>query len=245
MIKTRILVSSEYQHLEKFVEALPRIFESEGTTIWRKRNEVKVFEVEGVRINVKRYCIPPFFFNRIVYLLFRRPKAVRAYEFATLLLSKEIDTPAPIAYSVARKGLLMWYSYFVSLHLDDITSVGELCEKGLDEPCRDILTSLGRYTASLHDKGIYHKDYSSVNILYHPLAEQPQFCLVDINRMRFGEVTMEQGCTNLERLNCTEEMLTIVAQSYATARGFNPDECVQIALKAQAAYATKQRRKHR
>ncbi len=244
MIKTRILVSREYQQLEKFVEDLPRIFESEGETIWRKRNEVKVFEVNGLRVNVKRYCIPPFFFNRIVYLLFRRPKAVRAYEYATYLLSKDIATPAPIAYSVARKGLLMWYSYFVSLHLDDITSLSELCEGGLDEPCHELLSSFGRYTASLHDKGIYHKDYSSANILYRPTSE-PHFCLVDINRMRFGEVTMEQGCTNLERLSCTEQMLSIVAQSYATARGFDPYQCTQIALKAQKTYATRLRRKVR
>ena len=65
----------------------------EGKTIYKARNEIKVFEVDGVELNVKRYRVP-LLINRVIYRFFRQPKAVRAYEYALRLVAKGFETPA-------------------------------------------------------------------------------------------------------------------------------------------------------
>src|SRR6478736_5146940 len=62
-----------------------------------KRNIIKLFELEGKTINVKSFKVPNLI-NKIVYKYFRKSKARRSFEYATLLLENEIGTPKPIAY---------------------------------------------------------------------------------------------------------------------------------------------------
>ena len=79
------VINPAYGRFEDFVRRVPRIFSEEGKTIYKARNEIKVFEVDGVELNVKRYRVP-LLINRIIYRFFRRPKAVRAYEYALRLV---------------------------------------------------------------------------------------------------------------------------------------------------------------
>lgn len=96
------IINPAYGRFEDFVRRVPRIFSEEGKTIYKARNEIKVFEVDGVELNVKRYRIP-LLINRVIYRFFRQPKAVRAYEYALRLVAKGFETPAPIAYILFRK----------------------------------------------------------------------------------------------------------------------------------------------
>ena len=93
------VINPAYGRFEDFVRRVPRIFSEEGKTIYKARNEIKVFEVDGVELNVKRYRVP-LLINRIIYRFFRRPKAVRAYEYALRLVAKGFETPAPIELMV-------------------------------------------------------------------------------------------------------------------------------------------------
>ncbi|UQT33368.1 hypothetical protein M5E82_18220 [Parabacteroides distasonis] len=52
------IINPAYGRFEDFVRRVPRIFSEEGKTIYKARNEIKVFEVDGVELNVKRYRIP-------------------------------------------------------------------------------------------------------------------------------------------------------------------------------------------
>src|SRR6187431_379834 len=62
-----------------------------------KRNVIKLFESEGMTMNIKSFKIPSLI-NKITYRYFRKSKARRSYEYAMLLLEKGIGTPQPIAY---------------------------------------------------------------------------------------------------------------------------------------------------
>ena len=95
------VINPAYGRFEDFVRRVPRIFSEEGKTIYKARNEIKVFEVDGVELNVKRYRVP-LLINRIIYRFFRRPKAVRAYEYALRLVAKGFETPAPVSYTHLR-----------------------------------------------------------------------------------------------------------------------------------------------
>lgn len=99
------IINPAYGRFEDFVRRVPRIFSEEGKTIYKARNEIKVFEVDGVELNVKRYRIP-LLINRVIYRFFRQPKAVRAYEYALRLVAKGFETPAPICLLsfLGRKG---------------------------------------------------------------------------------------------------------------------------------------------
>lgn len=70
----KIIVNPAYEHLRKFVESIPDIFESEGRVIYSGRNLIKVMTVDdGLEINIKRYGVPALV-NRIAYSFFRAPK---------------------------------------------------------------------------------------------------------------------------------------------------------------------------
>ena len=98
------VINPAYGRFEDFVRRVPRIFSEEGKTIYKARNEIKVFEVDGVELNVKRYRVP-FLINRVIYRFFRQPKAVRAYEYALRLVAKGFRLlPRSLISFLGRKG---------------------------------------------------------------------------------------------------------------------------------------------
>jgi len=54
----KIVINPDYVCYTDFINRLPDIFHTEGETIYKSRNEIKVFEVNGVKINVKQYKTP-------------------------------------------------------------------------------------------------------------------------------------------------------------------------------------------
>ena len=83
----------------------------------------------------------------------------------------------------------------------------------------------------MHNLGIYPLDYSGGNILLDVEDGQPQFELVDLNRMRFGDVDIDKGCRGFERLNVEASALKIMAQEYAKERGFDENKCIELIQK--------------
>ena len=185
------VINPAYGRFEDFVRRVPRIFSEEGKTIYKARNEIKVFEVDGVELNVKRYRVP-LLINRIIYRFFRRPKAVRAYEYALRLVAKGFETPAPIAYILFRKKGFLGYSYFISLQ-SSYKTLYKVGQRPVEEN-EDIFRALGTYMAKLHEAEVYHADFSPGNVLYDRTEEGVKFSLIDINRMHFGPVSLKRGC---------------------------------------------------
>lgn len=61
------------------------------------RNTIKLFQIEEKIYNIKSFKSPNLV-NKIAYRYFRKSKAKRSFEFATLLIEKGIGTPNPIAF---------------------------------------------------------------------------------------------------------------------------------------------------
>ena len=155
------VINPAYGRFEDFVRRVPRIFSEEGKTIYKARNEIKVFEVDGVELNVKRYRVP-LLINRVIYRFFRQPKAVRAYEYALRLVAKGFETPAPIAYVLFREKGLLGYSYFISLQ-SSYKTLYKVGQRPVEEN-EDIFRALGTYMAKLHEAEVYHADFSPGNV---------------------------------------------------------------------------------
>lgn len=238
----QIVIHPQYQHLQNFISRLPDIFLSEGKYLHDGRNKIKIFETDGLKINVKRYRIP-LIFNRFIYLYLRPTKARRAYEYALRLQEKGINTPSPIAYIIEKSEFLLGYSYFISIQVNYSRRFYEFGKAALTDENTMILREFGRYTAQLHQQGIYHQDYSPGNILFDVKDGKPEFCLVDINRMFFGSVSLQKGCANFARLWGSPAMFRTIAAAYAETRGWDVATTCAEVLKARRLYWQKAIRK--
>ena len=231
----RIVINPTYSKFQSFIQSIPAIFEKEGTAIYKARNEIKIFDIDGTVLNVKSYKVP-IFINRIAYTFFRPSKASRAYGFARRLLSMGFLSPTPVAYIEETSGGLLSHSYFISLHtpMQGNLRVFNDCLP-LSEEKRELATAFGRFSAILHNSGVFHKDYSPGNILWEKGEDGGyRFSLIDINRMQFREVEMEEGCENFCRLWGHDDFFKTVAKAYAEGRGFDVDECTKLFLKYKA-----------
>lgn len=238
----KIVVNPTYEHLRKFIENIPDTFEKEGRVIYSGRNLIKVMEVDGVEINVKRYGVPAFA-NRVVYSFFRNPKGRRAFEYPRMLLEKGFETPVPIAYVEEKKFGLINHSYFISMQSPYRRNFYEFGNADVSH-CRDIIVAFARYTANLHQAGILHRDYSPGNILFDYIDGEYHFTLVDINRMTFGKISVEMGCANFARLWGQKAFFVLLAKEYARARCADESYCVERVLECRRKFWTYFAKKH-
>ena len=162
-----------------FLQRLPQVFDQEGTTIYKKRNEIKIFCVEGRKICVKKYGIPPLI-NRWLYSLgWREPKAKRTYAYAQRILKAGFCTPKQYGYVLERCGGLLRTSFSVGEFVENVQPV----EAHKQDP--ELVKAFARYTADLHAHGLMHRDYILNNVLFRYDKDGYHFTLIDINRFVF------------------------------------------------------------
>ncbi len=215
----------QYAHLEKSFGNIRSIFTRDNHTIHKARNELKIIELDGVKTVVKSFKVPHLF-NRIVYTFFRRSKGYKSYHNALRLRSLGISTPEPIALIEFFSAGLLADSYFICLHFDyDFTIRTPLLEPLADREA--IFTAFAAYTYDLHQKGVWHLDYSPGNILIKRTESGYQFSIVDINRMEFRDICPLDGCENFNKLWASDEELEIMGREYARLSGL--DETLTIA----------------
>ena len=227
----KIFVNDDYKDCIDFVRELPTYFKNkEGKVIHQGRNELREFHYKGLDLVVKSFCKPNII-NRIAYGLFRSSKAQRSYEYAAMLLRTGIGSPMPVGYYTERKGLLFDRSYYVSLKSECPYTYNDLLKQNFVHE-KEILRAVAATTAEMHERGYLHKDYSRGNILFRETPEGVKIEIIDLNRIRFKKISMEEGCKNFERLPGRDEWWKIMAETYAQRRGFNPDTCYHLICKA-------------
>jgi len=212
-----LVVHPDYKHLTDWLKEIPSFFSTQGETIYNKRNILKVFETDCGKIVVKSFRIP-IVFNRFAYSFLRFSKAKRSYLYGLEIMKKGFDIPQPIAYLELFKIGLLSGSYYVSFHTDYLSMKYFSFIKKINEEDIDILRAFANFTAQLHDKGIYHKDYSNGNILFKKEGENILFHLIDLNRMQFKKVTEKMAYRAFHRLDLSIDMLEVVAKEYAFQR---------------------------
>ncbi len=194
-------------------------FTSSGTLIGDgDRNKIKIYEIDGKTINIKSFKIPNFI-NKVAYRFFRKSKAQRSYEYASLLTEKKIGTPHPIAYYENNSFLGLLDSYFVCEHLNYDLTYRELVTDQNYPDHENILRQFTKFTWQLHEKGIYFKDHSPGNTLIVKKGNTYNFYLVDLNRMSFFELDFEARMKNFSRLTPKKEMVEIMSDAYAKLSG--------------------------
>lgn len=214
----RYTISPAFSYLQEALQSAINGFTTQGTDfVIGRRNAIKIFECNGINVNVKSFRVPNAL-NTIVYRFFRKSKARRSYDHATILLQKGIGTPAPIAYFENISAFGLKDSYYASEHLVPDLTFRELVEIP-DYPEHEII--LRQFTAfsfRLHQAGIEFKDHSPGNTLIIKNAPgQYSFYLVDLNRMNFHTaMSFDLRMENLKRLTPKQEMVAVMSSEYAT-----------------------------
>jgi tRNA A-37 threonylcarbamoyl transferase component Bud32 len=174
---------------------------------------------------VKAYRTPSFI-NRLVYGLLRKSKAERAYLYAAKLRKEGIDTPREVGFLTCRRWFLFDKSYLVTLRSALPYRYNDLNQSPFPNR-KEIVEAIACLAACMHEKGFYHKDFSGGNILFSDKGAKVSIEIIDINRMVFGEVGLEKGCKNFERLPASDDLIEVMARTYAEKRNFDPLLCLE------------------
>lgn len=221
----KIIINPTYSILSSFISSIPAFFEQEGELVFKARNQLKSYSVEGFDVIVKRYK-KPHLINRIAYTFFRSSKAKRAYEYALRLSELNINTPAPIAYIEQNSCGLINYSYFISVYEKDYSDIRNLMTG--EQTDDDLLQELSTYIANFHNKGVLHFDMSPGNILYKKDETNYRFTLIDINRMQFlPSISKIKRFKSFHSLSDNKVVLSKVAKLYAAAANLDESETVE------------------
>ena len=208
-----------------FLTDLPRLFREGGVSLYKKRNEIKRFDINGQTVCVKRYGIPPLF-NRVLYSLgWRMPKAKRTYENAQEILNRGFSTPRQYGYVLEYKNGWLGDCFSVGEYIEDIHSLEDSHQ---DEA---LLRAFATYTAQLHEHGMMHRDYILNNILYRREGEEYKFTLIDINRFVFRDKPIRgflQRLNLMQPFNRQTELKKFV-QAYTAAAHAPLGLCKQVA----------------
>lgn len=192
-------------------------FNSQGEyVVFAERNTIKKFTLSnGLLINIKSFK-KPHIINKIAYKYFRKSKAKRSFEYATLLLQKGIGTPEPIAYKENFSFLGLNESYYISEQIPYDLTFRELVEIPDFPDHENILRQFTQFCFQLHEKQIEFKDHTPGNTLIQAKENgKYDFFLVDLNRMNFRELSFDDRMKNLCRLTPKKEMVEIMSDEYA------------------------------
>ncbi len=230
-----ITISDNYRQWRNFLLAIPPRMDSEGTWIYGgRRNLIKSFpSPDGITLVVKCYHRPKGI-NMLVYSLgIRKPKGERAYRYAAILNSHGVETPEPVAYIENRHCGLLLDSYLITLQCPYKHRLYEMGD-AKQEMYEPMAKALARFAAHMHDEEILHLDFSPGNILWDKdSSENYHFALVDINRMRFGRVSMKAGCKSFARLWGPKKFIEMLVSEYARLRKINVYDALRITLDAR------------
>jgi hypothetical protein len=220
-----------------------------GKLIYAGRNSIWALDWRDKSFAVKAFGVP-WGIRKWIYGGPRASKARRSFENASALVALGLHTPRPIGYAEFGSQLCLLKSFYVSEHLPASSGVFPLRDVLLD-PYRadreDILLAFGQYTCTLHDLGVLHRDYSPGNILVvnSDAPSQYRFELLDLNRMSFGALSLQQRMHNLRLLWADDDDLLTVVKGYAEMFGRPTHTLLGAALRASQTHKAKATREER
>jgi len=205
-------INKNFNH---FLKQIQNIFSRHNNnTLFQQRNTIKCIAYNGKEYAVKSFKIPHLL-NQFVYRFFRASKAQRSYENAVKLQELGVNTPAPVGYSEFPSMFLFQESYYVSEFYDfDFEIRAVLADENFDNR-EEILKGFVDFSYDLHNKGVYHVDYSPGNVIIKKLQQGYEYAIIDVNRMKFITYTDELRFKNLSRFSTSAEDLEFIAREYA------------------------------
>lgn len=216
---------------------LVKDFHKEGELLVKgSRNIIRTSFLNGEKVNIK-YFKKPNAFNALVYSLLRPSKANRSYEYAQYLNGHGILTPQPIAYIEEKEGLGLADSYYICRHIDYDLTFRELIHNPLFPERQLILEQFTEFTYKMHENRVNFLDHSPGNTLIVKRGEgHYDFYLIDLNRMKFEDLSIEARMDNFKKLWISKTMVKIIAAKYAELSGQDYGKLRSILLEKTLAF---------
>ena len=181
----KTVIANGYARHADFISTLPEAFATgQGELVYDGRNQVRRFTDQGITLMVKRYKRVNVV-QRVVYTLFRKTKACRAYLFAQEFRRRGIDTPQEVAYLEQSSMGLFHTGYFVSLEVPGTET--HLLLREVKEFSPELADAVAAQVLLMHRNGILHGDLNLSNFLCTEQNGHYHFCMIDINRSHFRE----------------------------------------------------------
>ena len=219
-------LNKKCETFKDFLLNIKSYFSQNSHTIHKARNELKTINYNNTDTIVKSFKIPNLL-RRIIYTFFRNSKAKKSYEYS---LKIKNFTPKPIGYIEFYKNSLIYDSYLISEKFNYNFTIKEpLVEDNFSDK-DEIFKHFARFTYKLHESGILHKDYSPGNILIQKKDGNYIFKVVDINRMEFKNLSLQERLKNFNKLWAKDEYLIVMIKEYAKIYGINENKCLDLAL---------------
>ena len=86
------------------------------------------------------------------------------------------------------------------------------------------------FSSALHDDDVLHLDYSAGNILVKEDGNKYIFKVVDLNRMIFKKLTLDERLKNFNMLWASNEAMKIIAIKYAKINNLDVNMVIKKAL---------------
>lgn len=222
---TRVIIAPQYQHLEAAIHETLANFDQFGKILQQERNTIRRGMLEDIDVTIKSFKKPTWI-QGIIYGLFRPSKAKRSYEYATNLINKGIGTAKPIAYIEHYNGKALSHSFFISHFIEHDFTIREVLDDKIDDK-QAIMESFVSFTATLHNNEVLHLDHSPGNTLIRKTDKEYHFSIIDINRMQFKELDLNERLNNFVRLTDKLEYLELFADTYARIENQDAKYCKQ------------------
>lgn len=225
----KYILNSKYKNFEQDLLNIQNIFQDSSESIHKARNELKIIELNGIKCVVKSFKVPHLI-NRIAYTFFRDGKAKKSYLNAMKLIELDVNTPEPIGIIEFFSAGLLSESYFISVYEPYEFTIREVFHHKVND-VENILKQFAQFSYEIHQKGVWHVDYSLGNILITKNQDLYKFSLVDINRMEFKEIPHLEGLKNFNKFWAKDDKdLPIIAKEYAKLAQIDENNAIDIVL---------------
>lgn len=219
----RYIIAPEYRHLDGWIRQLIAGDYSPDKIYCNKRNTVELVSYGPRKFVLKKYKRVGLL-KGLIYTVFRKTKARRAYEYAALLREKGIGTPREVAYAeIARAGIFR-DGYFLSEYVD-WPILAYWYYSGVFTPAErnELVDAISHFVLRLHQAGFVPHDLNLSNIMYHCTPDgKYQFQILDINRMTTGrQPGLSAAMKSFHQMWASPGDEERLVRPYAAARGFD------------------------
>ena len=238
MTRARICIAEPYAAYRDSIAELPDRLPDHGVTLHAGRNQIQTIPITSpgrkpIDVAAKAFAIParPHGF---VYAHLRRSKALRSMLNAQRLLELGVLTPDPIACIEYHDSGCLRRSYYICRYWRHNYNLTSLLYRGdsHDSDTANLLDQLVRYTIVQHNHGVLHRDYNPGNILVRATATGYDFALIDLNRLHFTHLDMNDRISTLVRIATQTDHLRTIGRQYSTLYGADSDDFCDRLLRA-------------
>ena len=224
----KLEINPLYPSFKNILVEIKNIFLEHSNSIHLARNELKIIPLQGFETVVKAFRVPNIL-NQFVYAYLRRSKAYKAFHNAQKLRDLDVETPQAIGYIEFFRFGLLKESFFISKKFEYDFTIAHIRDN--QPPYKEkVLQDFAKFSYEIHQKGVWHIDYSGGNILIKQQDNSYKFSLVDINRMKFRSINGYEGLENFNKLWFNEEDLTTIAKTYAHLANLDEHKAVEEIL---------------